>query len=295
MARPADPAPAEMAAQTADRRLRQGGGRGDGGRAFRRRRRSTSPPRAMPRRWPTRLGGTLLPTGSVRLSGRARSRRCRASTRAMVGAGRRRRDPGAGARGPARRAGARPLRRAGRQDDAARRRRRRGDGRRHLAAADGPGLREPGPHRPRGRLRDRRRAAVTKAGRLTRSCSMRPAPRPARSAAIPTCRRPRTAAISPDCSSCRQHLIDRALGMLKPGGRLVYCTCSLLIDEGEEQVRDALARHPGLAVDRDGAGPAGDRAGLDRARGRAAAAPRLLGRHAAAWTASTSPACDQPG
>jgi 16S rRNA (cytosine967-C5)-methyltransferase len=45
-------------------------------------------------------------------------------------------------------------------------------------------------------------------------------------------------------------LIDRALALLKPGGRLVYCTCSLLIDEGEEQMRDALDRHPGLTVDR---------------------------------------------
>lgn len=46
-------------------------------------------------------------------------------------------------------------------------------------------------------------------------------------------------------------LIDRALGWLRPGGRMVYCTCSLLFDEGEEQVKDALARHPGLAVMRD--------------------------------------------
>ena len=46
-------------------------------------------------------------------------------------------------------------------------------------------------------------------------------------------------------------LIDRALTHLKPGGRLLYCTCSLLVDEGEEQVRDALARYPGLRVDRD--------------------------------------------
>ncbi len=43
-------------------------------------------------------------------------------------------------------------------------------------------------------------------------------------------------------------LIDRALDLLGPGGRLVYCTCSLLFDEGEEQIRDALARHPGLRV-----------------------------------------------
>ncbi len=47
----------------------------------------------------------------------------------------------------------------------------------------------------------------------------------------------------------QEHMIDRALGLLKPEGRLVYCTCSMLIDEGEEQVRDALARHPDLRVD----------------------------------------------
>lgn len=43
-------------------------------------------------------------------------------------------------------------------------------------------------------------------------------------------------------------LIDRALGFLKPGGRLVYCTCSLLPREGETQVGQALDRHPGLRV-----------------------------------------------
>lgn len=45
-------------------------------------------------------------------------------------------------------------------------------------------------------------------------------------------------------------LLDRALGWLKPGGRLVYCTCSLLPDEGEAQVTAALARHAGLRVER---------------------------------------------
>lgn len=44
-------------------------------------------------------------------------------------------------------------------------------------------------------------------------------------------------------------LIDRALGWLAPGGVLVYCTCSLLPDEGEAQVVAALARHPGLRVE----------------------------------------------
>jgi 16S rRNA (cytosine967-C5)-methyltransferase len=56
----------------------------------------------------------------------------------------------------------------------------------------------------------------------------------------------------PGLFELQEHLIDRALGLLKPGGRLVYCTCSLLIDEGEEQVRDALERHPGLKVASEG-------------------------------------------
>lgn len=44
-------------------------------------------------------------------------------------------------------------------------------------------------------------------------------------------------------------LIDKALGFLKPGGRLVFCTCSLLPEEGEDQLAAALARHPGLTVE----------------------------------------------
>ncbi|MEO8241506.1 MAG: transcription antitermination factor NusB [bacterium] len=43
-------------------------------------------------------------------------------------------------------------------------------------------------------------------------------------------------------------LFDRALGMVRPGGRLVYCTCSLLVEEGEWQLSAALARHPDLRV-----------------------------------------------
>ena len=41
-------------------------------------------------------------------------------------------------------------------------------------------------------------------------------------------------------------LIDQAAGWLKPGGRLVFATCSLLPDEGEHQARAALRRIPGL-------------------------------------------------
>lgn len=54
-------------------------------------------------------------------------------------------------------------------------------------------------------------------------------------------------------------LLDRALGWLKPGGRLVFVTCSLLPEEGEGQLAAALARHPGLAVVRP------DMPGLDPA------------------------------
>jgi 16S rRNA (cytosine967-C5)-methyltransferase len=47
----------------------------------------------------------------------------------------------------------------------------------------------------------------------------------------------------------QSRLIDRALGWLKPGGRLVFATCSLLRDEGEDQLAAALSRHPGLRVE----------------------------------------------
>ncbi|MBK5934670.1 16S rRNA (cytosine967-C5)-methyltransferase [Rhodovulum imhoffii] len=43
-------------------------------------------------------------------------------------------------------------------------------------------------------------------------------------------------------------MIDRALNMVRPGGRLVYCTCSLLPEEGEAQLAAALERHPGLGL-----------------------------------------------
>ncbi len=51
-------------------------------------------------------------------------------------------------------------------------------------------------------------------------------------------------------------MIDRAVSWLKPGGTLVYCTCSLEPQEGEEQVAAAIGRH-GLQA-------ASDRARRDR-------------------------------
>ncbi len=46
-------------------------------------------------------------------------------------------------------------------------------------------------------------------------------------------------------------LLDHALRLVRPGGRVVFCTCSLLPDEGECQVEAALERHEGLVTDRD--------------------------------------------
>ena len=56
-------------------------------------------------------------------------------------------------------------------------------------------------------------------------------------------------------------MIDHALSLLNPGGRLIFATCSLLPDEGECQVDDALERHQNLRVNAD----ARDIAGVDAA------------------------------
>ena len=52
----------------------------------------------------------------------------------------------------------------------------------------------------------------------------------------------------PVLTDLQAQLFDRALALLKPGGRMVYCTCSLLAEEGEDQLTAALLRHPGLTV-----------------------------------------------
>lgn len=49
-------------------------------------------------------------------------------------------------------------------------------------------------------------------------------------------------------SRLQMQLLDHALTLLKPGGRLVFCTCSLLPVEGELQITAALKRHPALRM-----------------------------------------------
>jgi 16S rRNA (cytosine967-C5)-methyltransferase len=48
-------------------------------------------------------------------------------------------------------------------------------------------------------------------------------------------------------ASVQATLLDRALRLLRPDGRLVYCTCSLEPEEGEAQIAALLAREPNVA------------------------------------------------
>jgi 16S rRNA (cytosine967-C5)-methyltransferase len=43
-------------------------------------------------------------------------------------------------------------------------------------------------------------------------------------------------------------ILDRAVGLLKPGGRIAYVTCSVLDEENGAQVRAFLRRHPEFSV-----------------------------------------------
>ncbi|WP_374435154.1 RsmB/NOP family class I SAM-dependent RNA methyltransferase [Tabrizicola sp.] len=54
----------------------------------------------------------------------------------------------------------------------------------------------------------------------------------------------------PSLTTLQSQLIDRALTWLKPGGRLVFSTCSLLPEEGEAQLVATLQRRPALTVER---------------------------------------------
>ena len=58
-------------------------------------------------------------------------------------------------------------------------------------------------------------------------------------------------------------VLDRAVALTKPGGRIAYVTCSVLAEENSDQVRDFLARHPEFAVKppEDVVAVLGDRAG----------------------------------
>ncbi|MGR3615017.1 MAG: RsmB/NOP family class I SAM-dependent RNA methyltransferase [Paracoccaceae bacterium] len=45
-------------------------------------------------------------------------------------------------------------------------------------------------------------------------------------------------------------MLVHAWSLVRPGGRMIFCTCSLLPDEGECQVEDALDMFPDMAIDK---------------------------------------------
>ncbi|MEP2028735.1 MAG: RsmB/NOP family class I SAM-dependent RNA methyltransferase [Paracoccaceae bacterium] len=55
----------------------------------------------------------------------------------------------------------------------------------------------------------------------------------------------------------QSQMLDHMWSLLRIGGRMVFCTCSLLPDEGEVQIEEALSRHSDMQVDRDALGVSG--------------------------------------
>ena len=138
----------------------------------------------------------------------------------------------------------RSVRRAGRQDAAARpggRARHRG---RPLRAAARPAARQPAAaagSRPRS---SRPMPPSGPAGRSTPCWSMRPARRPAPSAGIPTSPGSSGRPTSPALTALQRRLLERAIALTRPGGTIVFCTCSLEPEEGEQLIAGVLADHP---------------------------------------------------
>jgi 16S rRNA (cytosine967-C5)-methyltransferase len=81
-------------------------------------------------------------------------------------------------------------------------------------------------------------------------------------------------------AAVQARLLDVAARRLKPGGRLVYCVCSLEPEEGEAQAAAFLARRPGVALDPIAAGEGGAPAASVRPDGTL----RILPHHLAGGT-----------
>ena len=100
------------------------------------------------------------------------------------------------------------------------------------------------PAAPRSRDRRRQRARPSTRRRSTRRWSTRLARRPARSAATPTSPGPSARAIWRRSATLQSKLIDKAVALTRPGGIIVYCTCSLEPEEGEAQIAALLGAIP---------------------------------------------------
>ncbi len=73
----------------------------------------------------------------------------------------------------------------------------------------------------------------------------------------------------------QSRLLDSAAGRVRPGGRLVYCVCSLEPEEGESQVQAFLTRHPEMRLEPVQPGEGGAPAEAIDARGAVRLMPSL--------------------
>jgi 16S rRNA (cytosine967-C5)-methyltransferase len=71
----------------------------------------------------------------------------------------------------------------------------------------------------------------------------------------------------PRLADLQARLLDHAVTLVRPGGQIVYCTCSLEPEEGERQIAALLSRNPGVervavmpgnGIEQDWITPAGD-------------------------------------
>ncbi|MBC8036642.1 MAG: RsmB/NOP family class I SAM-dependent RNA methyltransferase, partial [Rhizobiales bacterium] len=58
----------------------------------------------------------------------------------------------------------------------------------------------------------------------------------------------KTAAQIGDLVSIQSRMLNQAAKLVRPGGMLIYCVCSLEAAEGEKQIAPFLARHPDFSV-----------------------------------------------
>jgi 16S rRNA (cytosine967-C5)-methyltransferase len=56
-----------------------------------------------------------------------------------------------------------------------------------------------------------------------------------------------TAARLAELMELQDRLLDQAAGLVRPGGRLIYATCSILWSENQDRLAAFQARHPGFA------------------------------------------------
>jgi 16S rRNA (cytosine967-C5)-methyltransferase len=54
--------------------------------------------------------------------------------------------------------------------------------------------------------------------------------------------------LSTSCAQTQRCLLEKNAALVKPGGRMVYATCTLLRSENQDVIEDFLSRHPEFGV-----------------------------------------------